>query len=197
MTGHRNSTRSGGLLSSQSAPLTGAVPALLDLRRPLYLSRHFQQICTAMIAESLMGEELTPLHWTALACVDRSPGIDQRRLAEAVGIVPVNAGQIVDQLETMGLVDRRTNGADRRARVLRLTARGEKLRRRLIPKNLAANKRVLAPLAPNERELFLDLLVRVIRGNWAHTRPGAGRRKRGSRQASSSKTWGQASSSKP
>src|SRR5262245_27297618 len=35
-------------------------PLLIDMRRPLYLSRHFQQICTAMIAESLAGEELVP-----------------------------------------------------------------------------------------------------------------------------------------
>jgi DNA-binding MarR family transcriptional regulator len=136
-----------------------------------------------MVAESLVGEDLTPLEWTTLACIDRMPGIDQRRLAEAVGIVPVNAGQVADQLEAMGLIDRRTNGADRRARELRLTARGTKFRRRLIPRNLAANNRVLAPLAPHERELFLDLLVRVITGNWAHTRPGAGRRKRGSRES--------------
>src|SRR6266446_4370326 len=113
---------------SRSSPPRRDVPILLDLRRPLYLSRHFQQICTAMVAESLVGEDLTPLQWTTLACIDRIPGIDQRRLAEAVGIVPVNAGQVVDQLESMGLVDRRTNGADRRARELRLTARGTKLR---------------------------------------------------------------------
>jgi len=188
MTGHRNSRVVDRPTTSRSAAPSPAVPLLLNLRRPLYLSRHFQQICTAIIAESLIGEELTPLYWTVLACIDRSPSIDQRSLAEAVGIVPVNAGQVVDQLEGMGLVDRRMNGADRRARELRLTARGAKLRRRLIRKNLAANERVLAPLAPHERELFLDLLVRVIKGNWAHTRPGAGRRKRGSRQVHSSKT---------
>ena len=79
-----------------------------------------------MVAESLVGEDLTPLQWTTLACIDRIAGIDQRRLAESVGIVPVNASQVVDQLETMGLVDRRINGADRRARELHLTPRGKK-----------------------------------------------------------------------
>src|SRR6266852_9480830 len=167
----RNSTESNRPATTNSAAPGPAVPLLLDLRRPLYLSRHFQQICTTIVAESLIGEDLTPLQWTTLACIDRIPGIDQRRLAEAVGIVPVNAGQVVDQLEALGLVDRRMNGADRRVRELHLTARGARLRRRLIPKNLAANDRVLAPLAPDERVLFLDLLVRVIEGNWAQTRP--------------------------
>jgi DNA-binding MarR family transcriptional regulator len=182
-----SSTNSDRPVAGKSAAPSAAVP-LLNPSRPLYLSRHFQQICNAIIAESLIGEGIAPLQWTALACIEQTPGIDQRRLAEAIGIVPVNAGQVVDQLEAMGLVDRRMNGADRRARELRLTPRAEKLRRRLIPKNIAASDRILAPLTRHERELFLDLLVRVIKGNWEHTKPGAGRRKRGSRQLQSSKT---------
>jgi DNA-binding MarR family transcriptional regulator len=156
--------------------------------RPLYLSRHFQQICTAIVAESLIGEGLTPLQWTTLACIEQVPGVDQRRLARAVGIVPVSAGQVIDQLEAMGLVDRRMNGTDRRARELRLTTRAKKLRRRLLPKNISAGERILAPLAPRERAVFLDMLIRIIRGNWEHNRPGAGRRKRGSRRPASRPT---------
>jgi DNA-binding MarR family transcriptional regulator len=135
-----------------------------------------------MITESLASEGVTQLQLGVLACLDDMPGIDQRRLAEALGIAPVNAGQIVQQLETMGLVDRRMNGEDRRARELRLTPKGVKLRQRVRPGNLATNARILAPLAPHERKLLIDLLVRVIKGNAAYARPGAGRRKRGSRQ---------------
>jgi hypothetical protein len=47
---------------------------------------------------------------------------------------------------------------------------------------------VLAPLAPRERELFLDLLIRVIQGNRTHARPGAGRRKRGALQSALGKS---------
>jgi DNA-binding MarR family transcriptional regulator len=177
----RKSAGSARQTASKSTALSLSDPLLLTPTRPLYLSRHFQQICTSIVAESLVGEGLTPLQWTAIACIDQMPGLDQRRLAKAVGIVPVNAGQVVDQLEAMELVSRRTNGKDRRSRELHLTPRGKKLRRRLIPKNIAASDRILAPLARHEREAFLGLLVRVIKGNWAHNRPGAGRRKRGSR----------------
>src|SRR5439155_21634418 len=79
------------------------------------------------------------------------------------------------------------NGDDRRARELYLTAKGKALWQRLRPKTSAANERVLAPLAPAQRELFLDLLIRLIEGNRAYGRPGAGRRKRGSQGASSGK----------
>ena len=45
---------------------------------------------------------------------------------------------IIDDLEAKGLVQRRVNGADRRARELRATARATGLRRRMRPKVLAA-----------------------------------------------------------
>ena len=68
-------------------------------------------------------------------------------------------------------------------RILYLTPQGKALWRRLSVKARTANDRVLAPLKAAEREVFLDMLIRVIEGNRAHARPGAGRRKRGSLQS--------------
>ena len=155
-------------------------------RRASPLARRFQQICAAMIAEALAGEEVVQLEYGTLLCIEIEPGIDQRRLAEAMGIDPSNASLIVDRLQSLELIERRVNGADRRARELYLTPKGKKLWRRIRPRTTAANACVLAPLAPAERELFLDLLIRIIDANRAYARPGAGRRKRGSLQSQSS-----------
>jgi DNA-binding MarR family transcriptional regulator len=181
MSGQR--TTSGKGRAGEGKTTAPAGPPLVINRFPAYLARRFHQVCAAMVTESLADEGITQLQLAVIACLDTVPGIDQRRLAEAVGIVPVNAGQIVDELEVRGLVERRTNGADRRARELRLTAKGLKLRRQLRPHNLATNRRILAPLKPHEQELLLDLLIRVIEGNAIYARPGAGRRKRGSRRS--------------
>src|SRR5438128_2536520 len=151
------------------------------------LARRFQLICATMIAEALAGEEVVQLEYGTLLCLEIEPGIDQRRLAEAMGIDPSNASLIVDRLHSHGLIERRVNGDDRRARELYLTPKGKALWQRLRPKTSAANERVLAPLAPAQRELFLDLLIRLIEGNRACSRPGAGRRKRGSERSSSSR----------
>jgi DNA-binding MarR family transcriptional regulator len=97
-----------------------------------------------------------------------------------MGIDPTNASLIVERLHLKGLIERRVNGDDRRARELYLTPKGRALWRRLRPKASAANERVLAPLAPAQKELFIDLLIRLIEGNRSHARPGAGRRKKGS-----------------
>ena len=88
-----------------------------------------------------------------------------------------SVGHLVDELEALGFVERRINGADRRARELYLTPTGEKLRRRLRPKLLAAQARVLSVLKPAEQDQLINLLTRVIEANAEHVRPGAGRRR--------------------
>ena len=150
-------------------------------RRPGPLARRFYQICMAIQAEGLAGNDLTALQYGAMSYLSKhtgDPGIDQNGLAARMGIDRNNASLLVDQLEAKGLAERRVNGADRRARLLYLTPKGEKLFVSLRPAARAINEEIFAPIEPHEREVFLDLLVRLIKGNWQHARPGAGRRKR-------------------
>ncbi len=170
-------------------PLMQFKRAVPPVRRvPLALARRFFQVCITALAEALEGEDLTPLQYGVLAYVIGEPDIDQSGLAARLAIDQNNASLLVDQLEAKGLIERRVNGADRRVRLLRLTSRGKRLHGRVFPKTFAGQQRVLQVLAPDERELLLDLLARVIEGNRALVRPGAGRRKRGSRQPSPNKT---------
>ena len=126
-----------------------------------------------------------PLDMAVLAHLNHQngePDIDQNGLADRLGIDRYSASLLIDRLEERGIVERRVNGADRRARLLRLTARGEKLYGKLRAPVLAGQMKILAPLAAKEQELFLDFLVRVVEANRALARPGAGRRKPGSRK---------------
>jgi DNA-binding MarR family transcriptional regulator len=157
-------------------------PAIPVRRITMPLARRFYQICVAMVSDSLADADLTPLQYGVLAYLnkdDGEPGIDQIGLAARLGVDRNNASVIVGELEERGLVERRVIDGDRRGRHVHLTAQGEKLYLRLLPNNAAANDRILAPLKPHERELLRDFLVRVIQGNAAYARPGAGRRKRG------------------
>jgi DNA-binding MarR family transcriptional regulator len=157
-------------------------PAIPVRRITMPLARRFYQICIAMVSESLVEADLTSLQFGVLAHLNRDdgePGVDQIGLAARLGIDRNNAGVIIGELEKRGLVERRMMEGDRRGRHVYLTQQGEKLYRRFLPENAAANERVLGPLKPHERELFRNFLVRVIQGNAAYARPGAGRRKRG------------------
>jgi MarR family transcriptional regulator, lower aerobic nicotinate degradation pathway regulator len=156
------------------------VPAVR--RVPLALARRFFQICTSAAAASIKDADLTPLEFAVMAYINKlvgEPDIDQSTLAARLGIDRNNTCLLVERLESRGLLERRTNGEDRRARLLRLTPRGERLHGRLYPKAFADQQRILQVLSPSDRETLLDLLVRVIEGNLSLARPGAGRRKRG------------------
>lgn len=152
------------------------------------LARRFFQICTAALADMTAEADLTPLQYAALSYLFDEPDIDQNGLAARLGVDRTSAGQLIDQMEGKGLVERRINGADRRARLLRLSTRGSKLRERLRPKAHRVQARLLRTLTATEREILLELLVRVIEANEGYARPGAGRRKPAiSRSALSSK----------
>lgn len=163
-------------------------PAPPVRRVPLALARRFFQICTTVAAESIASTDLTPLEFAVMAYLNKAvgePGIDQSTLAARVGIDRNSASLLVARLQAIGLLETRINADDRRARLLRLTPRGEKLHARLYPGAYADQQRILATLSTEERETLLDLLVRVIEGNRTFARPGAGRRKRGSGTATS------------
>ena len=120
-----------------------------------------------------------------LVFVDDVPGISQQSLSEALGIDRNNVSLIADKLEARGLLKRAVNGADRRARELYHNARGQEAVAAVISvKVRQANDRILTSLTADEKELFLDMLVRVVEGNRIHARPGGGRRKRGSVKSS-------------
>jgi DNA-binding MarR family transcriptional regulator len=160
----------------------GEADAEVPVRRtPMSLSRRFVQICTAAAAEALAEENLTPLESGVLAYLSRisgEPNIDQNGLAARMGVDRSHASLLVDKLAARGLLNREVNPENRRAHILSLTPTGEKTYARTRPGFNAGQQKILSVLRPAERELLLDLLVRVVEGNRALARPGAGRRKR-------------------
>src|SRR2546430_8904285 len=93
-------------------------------RIPLALARRFFQICTGASAEAVNGADLTPLEFAVMAYVnstDGEPDIDQSALAARLGVDRNSTSLLVGSLESKGLLERRGNGADRRARRVRLT----------------------------------------------------------------------------
>jgi DNA-binding MarR family transcriptional regulator len=161
----------------------------IPIRRSIApLARRLQQICLSMVADVLAGAELVQLEYALLVFVDDVPGISQQALSEALGIDRNNVSLIADKLEARGLLKRAVNGADRRARELYITPRGRKLWRQYRLGILRANDQILAPLPAGEREIFLDMLVRVVEANRIHARPGGGRRRRSSVKSTRTET---------
>ena len=67
----------------------------------------------------------TKAQWRVLARLSRTgDGVRQIELADALDVEPITLCRMIDRLEEAGLVERRRDGADRRAWRIHLTAGG-------------------------------------------------------------------------
>ncbi len=64
---------------------------------------------------------MTRAQWIILARLERQPGLSQNELAAIAEVAPITVARLIDRLEALGLVERRTDPADRRIWRLRLT----------------------------------------------------------------------------
>jgi DNA-binding MarR family transcriptional regulator len=148
-------------------------------------------VCVAKVSEVVGEAGITPLQHGALMHLSKltgEPGIEQSGLADRLNVDRNTASLLVEQLVKNGLIERRVKSADRRARLLNLTPKGEKLYARLRPRYLKANESILAPITPSEKTLLFGLLIRLIDGNLDRERRDAAR----SNQQPSNKIRGRA-----
>ena len=64
---------------------------------------------------------ITRAQWAVLVRVDRSEGLNQSELAEVLDLQPITLTRLLDKLCDSGLIERRPDPADRRAKRLFLT----------------------------------------------------------------------------
>lgn len=82
------------------------------------------------------------------------------RMAELLSCDPSNVTGIVDALEDRKLAERKPSAGDRRVKVVELTARGKKLRARLI-EEMYKPPAWIEDLAPADQRALRDILRRV------------------------------------
>lgn len=129
-----------------------------------HLIRRLNQISTQVFATRVQeaGFDLTPVQFAALDAVNAEPGMDQARIAERIAYDRATIGGVIDRLEHKGLVVRRVNQRDRRAREVELTAKGKKVYGDILPVVAALQTEILTGLEDSEREAFQRLAQKVI-----------------------------------
>lgn len=96
-----------------------------------------------------------------LLLLNRFPGENQGFYAEQIEIEPITLCRMVDRLEDAGLVERRPDPADRRARRLHLTAKSRQTMEKLQARVDALLEDMLAGLSQAEREQFTRMLEAI------------------------------------
>lgn len=141
-------------------PLADGLPLM-----PGHLIRRLQQIAVAIFLEDTAAFGITPVQFAALRGLAAHPGVDQRTLAAQVGLDASTLGGVVDRLESRGWLHRQPSEADRRVKLLRITAQGEQLLRDMAPAIEASQRRILAPLSAARQAQFMSMLAELVEKN--------------------------------
>ena len=109
----------------------------------------------------MAGADLTPMQFSALVRAVELGRVTQNHLGRLVATDPATIQGVVHRLIARGLVARLPDPADRRTAVLAPTPAGVELAAGAIPAARAITDATLAPLHPDERRQFLQLLRKV------------------------------------
>jgi DNA-binding MarR family transcriptional regulator len=104
---------------------------------------------------------LEPRDFALLRSVASTEGVTQQSVAERMGVTPSRMVAFIDALEMRGLLERRQNPEDRRARALFLTDDGRELLGRAFAVAVEHEQRLTSGLEEGERDHLLELLGRV------------------------------------
>jgi DNA-binding MarR family transcriptional regulator len=132
---------------------------------PGHYIRRLQQIAVAIFLQETQTHGVTPVQYAALHQVGATPGVDQRTLARTIGLDTSTVAGVVDRLEARGLMQRSASPADKRVRLLTLTAAGQDLLAAIEPDMRGAQERILAPLPEAERAEFMRMLRALVDAN--------------------------------
>ena len=104
---------------------------------------------------------LTRAQWQTLFHLARNEGCNQVTLADLLEVEPITLARVIDKLEACGLVERRPDPSDRRARLLFLGERAHPLLEQLRALGAETREIALAGISEDERTLLMTLLTKM------------------------------------
>lgn len=104
---------------------------------------------------------LTRAQWQTLFHLARNEGCNQAALADVLEVEPITLARVIDRLESSGLVERRTDPTDRRARLLFLGPDATPLLEQLRALGAETREVALTGVSDEDRVLLTELLGRI------------------------------------
>jgi MarR family transcriptional regulator, lower aerobic nicotinate degradation pathway regulator len=137
---------------------------------PGHLIRRSQQIAVAIFFEEFAGYDVTPVQYAALVAIRDRPCMDQRTLVDQIAIDRSTIGSMLKTLESRRLIRRVTPKDNQRVKQLFITEAGDRLLQSTREHIYRVQERILAPLNAKQRQLFTQLLSRLVHINNALSR---------------------------
>lgn len=130
--------------------------------KPGHLIRRVQQIAVAVFMRECATYDITPVQYAALVAIRENPGLDATRISALISFDRSTIGNVLERLETKGVIERSANPDDKRVKILRLSAKGARLLRDVEPAVARAQERILAPLPAAKRRDLMKGLAAII-----------------------------------
>ncbi len=97
-----------------------------------------------------------------LSALDKTRGLTQIELGQALGVDKTTMVAELDRLEKAGLIERKADPRDRRARIPALTAEGSRLRLKIAVDATAAEKTAVQDIDPAQLASLRSVLYAII-----------------------------------
>lgn len=110
---------------------------------------------------------ITRAQWVVLVRLDRFEGLKQAELAEMLDLQPITLTRLLDRLAECGLIERRPDPNDRRAKLLYLTPKAKPLLEQLGDLGDELMGTALAGVAREHVELMVAQLA-IVKENLRH-----------------------------
>jgi DNA-binding MarR family transcriptional regulator len=106
---------------------------------------------------------VTRAQWWVLAHLSRNDGMTQRQLADALDVGKASVGTFLEKLETSGLIERRDDPIDKRAKRVYMARAGHQLLKQMTQEENVFNDRILRDLSQHDRETMIRTLTCIKR----------------------------------
>ena len=128
------------------------------------LGRAFNELATVVFQEmAAKGPgDTRPSHCNVLQQLEIEDGLRLTDIAERSGITPQSAGALVDELEGLQYLERRTDSRDRRAKRIHLTAKGRKNARLSYEVLMGLEQELRDQLGPRRLKQLRNVLTEII-----------------------------------
>ncbi|WP_261992351.1 MarR family winged helix-turn-helix transcriptional regulator [Streptomyces sp. MS191] len=129
----------------------------------LYLIKRTELAVRARLEELLKPAGITALQYTALTVLERHDGISAAQLARDSFVTAQSMADMIRALESRDLIHREPNPANRRERLVLLTAPGRRLLAEYAEPARRLEERMVADLSAEEVGALREALVRTWR----------------------------------
>lgn len=127
-----------------------------------YLANHVARLFARELSEAIRPLGLAPAQFMVLLELWREEGLTQKDLVGRLDVEQATMAATLARMERDGLIERRPDQADARARRIQLTARARALQEPALAAARSVNARALAGFSEAEREVLLTGLRRIV-----------------------------------